>query len=240
MQISVIIPMYNEKSIIVDTAKTLSAYMEANFDSYEILFSDDGSSDGCGDMVRDLALPSVRVTGYAVNQGKGCAVRTAMLEAEGDLVMFTDADLAYGTDVIRKAYDLWEAEGKPHLILGSRNLGKDGYAGYTPIRRIMSKAYIKVLCLVGGFKLSDSQCGCKAFDGEASKEIFRRCKVNGFAFDFEAILWADQLGYRISEMPVRIINHRESKIHIIRDTVRMLRDLTKIRKNVKKAAKAEK
>lgn len=240
MQISVIIPMYNESSIIRDTAKELSAYMEKHFDSYEILFSDDGSLDGCGDMVRALELPSVRVTGYEKNRGKGCAVRTAMLEAEGDLVMFTDADLAYGTDVIRKAYDLWEAEGRPHLLLGSRNLGKDGYEGYTLTRKIMSKVYIKVLCLVGGFKLSDSQCGCKAFSKEAAKEIFGRCKVDGFAFDFEAILWSDQLGYRIAEMPVKIINHRESKIHIVRDTVRMLRDLTSIRKNVKKAAKAEK
>ena len=101
------------------------------------------------------------------------------------------------------------------MILGSRNLGKDGYEGYTLIRKIMSKVYIKVLCLVGGFKLSDSQCGCKAFDQNASKEIFRRCKVNGFAFDFEAIMWSDQLGFRITEMPVKIINHRESKIHIV-------------------------
>ncbi|MBR2353819.1 MAG: glycosyltransferase [Clostridia bacterium] len=240
MQISVIIPMYNETSIIAETAKALSDYMTLNFETYEILFSDDGSIDGCGDVVRNLALPFVRVTGYQKNQGKGCAVRTAMLEAKGDFVMFTDADLAYGTDVIRRAYDLWEKNGRPNLLIGSRNLGKDGYEGYTWVRKIMSKVYIKVLCLVGGFKLSDSQCGCKGFDQRASKEIFRRCKVNGFAFDFEAILWADQLGFRITEMPVKIINHRESKIHIFRDTFRMLRDLRTIRKDVKKTAKAEK
>ena len=239
MQITVIIPIYNEKSIIADTARTLSSYMEEHFESYEILFSDDGSLDGCGDVVRQLDLPFVRVTGYEKNHGKGCAVRTAMLEAEGDFVMFTDADLAYGTDVIRTAYDRWEKEGRPELLLGSRNLGKDGYEGYTLIRRIMSKVYIKVLCVVGGFKLSDSQCGCKGFSQKASKEIFRRCKVDGFAFDFEAILWADQFGYRIAEMPVKIINHRESKIHIIRDTLKMLRDLTRIRKDVKKSAREE-
>ena len=239
MQITVIIPMYNEKSIIADTARTLSSYMEEHFESYEILFSDDGSLDGCGDVVRQLDLPFVRVTGYEKNHGKGCAVRTAMLEAEGDFVMFTDADLAYGTDVIRTAYDRWEKEGRPELLLGSRNLGKDGYEGYTLIRRIMSKVYIKVLCVVCGFKLSDSQCGCKGFSQKASKEIFRRCKVDGFAFDFEAILWADQFGYRIAEMPVKIINHRESKIHIIRDTLKMLRDLTRIRKDVKKSAREE-
>jgi dolichyl-phosphate beta-glucosyltransferase len=237
MQITVIIPMYNEKSIIAETAKTLSSYMEANFESYEILFSDDGSKDGCGDIVRELSLPNIRVTGYAENHGKGCAVRTAMLEAQGDLVMFTDADLAYGVEVIGRAYDLWEKQGRPQLLLGSRNQGKNGYEGYTFLRRVMSKVYIKILCLFGGFRLSDSQCGCKAYANAAAKEIFSRCQVNGFAFDFETILWADRLGYRIEEMPVRIINHRESKIHVLRDTVRMLRDLVRMRRRIKREAR---
>ena len=234
MQITVIIPMYNEKSIIAETAKTLSSYMAEHFESYEILFSDDGSLDGCGDVVRALELPCVRVTGYAQNQGKGCAVRTAMLEAKGDLVMFTDADLAYGTEVIGKGYALWEEMGRPDLLLGSRNLGKDGYEGYTWTRRVMSKIYIRVLCLFGGFRLSDSQCGCKAYAKEAAGEIFSRCRVNGFAFDFETILIADRLGLRIKEMPVRVINHRESKVRVIRDTLHMLRDLIRMRRRIKR------
>lgn len=229
--------MYNERALIVETAQKLSAYMQSHFDSYEILFSDDGSSDGSGELVRALDLPNVRVLGYEQNAGKGCAVRTAMLQAEGEMVMFTDADLAYGTDVIRRMYDTWEEKKRPQLLLGSRNLDKDGYAEYTLLRRVMSKVYIKILSLVGHFRLSDSQCGCKAFENHAAKEIFSRCRVNGFAFDFEAILWADTLKYRIEETPVRIVYHRESKIHVFRDTYRMLRDLIRIRKSVRKQAK---
>ncbi len=238
-QISVIIPMYNEAKIIAGTARALSDYMAANFDSYEILFSDDGSTDGCGETVRAMELPHVRVLGYAENRGKGSAVRTAMLEAQGELTLFTDADLAYGTEVIRKVYDRWEEQGRPSVLVGSRNLDGKGYEGYTFLRKVMSKTYLKILCLVGGFKLSDSQCGCKAFSGEAAGEIFSRCQVDGFAFDFEAILWADTLGYRIEEMPVRIIHHRESSIHIMRDTFRMLRDLIRIRRNIQKASKTK-
>ena len=104
----------------------------------------------------------------------------------------------------------------------------------------MSKVYIKVLGILGGFKLSDSQCGCKAFKLQAAKEIFKRCEVNGFSFDFEAILWAQKLGYKIDEMPVKIINHRESTIHIFRDSIKMMRDVRKIRKDVKKKSKKEK
>ena len=148
--------------------------------------------------------------------------------------MFTDADLAYGTDVIKRVYDTFAENPDADMVIGSRNLNKDGYEGYTLIRKIASKVYIKVLCFVGGFKLSDSQCGCKAFTRETVAEIFPRCEVNGFAFDFEAILWATKLGKKIKEMPVKIINHRESKVNVMSDTFKMLRDLYKMKKRIKR------
>ncbi len=235
MKISVCIPMYNENRVIADTAKTLSAYMQANFEDYEILFCSDGSTDGCDETVRTLQLPCVKVIGYEKNQGKGHAVRTAMLAATGDIRMFTDADLAYGTNVIRQVYNAFAEQPKTEIVLGSRNLKKDGYDGYTFLRRIASKAYIRVLCFAGGFQLSDSQCGCKAFSAHAAQTIFPRCEVNGFAFDFEAILWATKYKMPIAEIPVRIINHGTSKVHVIKDTFRMLRDLRKMKKRIKKA-----
>ena len=236
MKISLCIPMYNEASIISDTARTLSDYMSATFEDYEIIFSSDGSSDGCDRIVEQMNLPSVRVVGYPENRGKGYAVRYAMMRADGDIVMFTDADLAYGTEVIKRVYDTFASNPDADLVIGSRNLTADGYEGYTAIRRLASKVYIKVLCIAGGFKLSDSQCGCKAFRGEAVKKIFPRCEVDRFAFDFECILWAAKYGMRIVEMPVKVINHRESKVNILRDTVRMLKDLRKMRKRIKKAS----
>ncbi len=241
MKISVCIPMYNEGRIIADTARTLTEALDRDFgEDYELLFSDDGSTDGSGDTVRSLALPRVRVVGYETNRGKGCAVRTAMLEAAGDYVLFTDADLAYGTDVVKRAVDAFAQHPESDLVIGSRNLDRDGYEGYTFLRKLASKTYIRVLCLIGGFRLSDSQCGCKAFTGRAAKEIFCRCETDGFAFDFEALMWADRLGYRITEMPVKVINHRESKIRLLRDTVRMLTDLSRIKRRVRKRAKEEK
>lgn len=235
MRISLCIPMYNEASIIKETAQTVSDYMAANFDDYEVIFSNDGSSDGCDRIVEEMKLPCVKVVGYEKNMGKGYAVRTAMLAADGDIVMFTDADLAYGTEVVKRVYDTFASNPDSDMVIGSRNLSKDGYEGYTAIRKLMSKVYIKVLCIAGGFKLSDSQCGCKAFTGEAVKKIFPRCEVNRFAFDFECILWAVKYGMKITEMPVKIINHRESKVNIVKDTLRMLRDLRKMKKRIKRA-----
>lgn len=235
MKFTLIVPMYNEIRIIRDTAKTLSDYMASHFSDYEILFSNDGSTDGCDAAVKQMNLPHVRVVGYLVNRGKGCAVRTAVMESTGDLIMFTDADLAYGTDVIGRVAGLFGEHTEVDLIIGSRNLDKDGYAGYTFLRKVASKAYIKVLCLTGGFRLSDSQCGCKAFRGEVAKQIFSRCEVDGFAFDFEAILWSQKYGKQFLEMPVQVINHRASKVHVLRDTFRMLRDLHRMKKRIRNA-----
>ena len=228
--------MYNENRVIAQTATTLSEYMASHFEDYEILFCSDGSSDGCDETVRGLQLPNVRVIAYPNNQGKGCAVRTAMLAAEGDVRMFTDADLAYGTDVIEAVANAFANNPDADLVIGSRNLTKDGYEGYTLLRKIASKVYIRVLCIAGGFRLSDSQCGCKAFSAKAATRIFPRCEVNGFAFDFEAILWAVKYQLKIVEIPVRVINHGESKVHVVRDTLRMLRDLRRMKKRIKKAS----
>ncbi|MBQ1230495.1 MAG: glycosyltransferase [Clostridia bacterium] len=234
MKISICIPMYNENRVIADTAKTLSAYMEAHYQDYELLFCSDGSTDGCDQTVRSLNLPNVRVIGYEQNRGKGCAVRTAMLAATGDVRMFLDADLAYGIDVIDRVFQFFAAGREEQVVVGSRNLQKDGYAGYTFLRKIASKTYIRVLGFVGGFRLSDSQCGCKAFSATAAQEIFSRCEIDGFAFDIETILWATKLEIKIAEIPVRVIRHSDSKVRLLRDTFRMLRDLTKAKKRIQK------
>ena len=234
MKISVCIPMYNEKRVIAQTAEALSNYMATHFEDYEILFCSDGSTDGCDEIVRSLNLPGVQVIAYQPNQGKGCAVRTAMLAAKGEIRMFTDADLAYGTEVIEGVVKTFSKHPEADLVIGSRNLHKDGYEGYTFLRKLMSKVYIKVLCIAGGFKLSDSQCGCKAFSGRAAEAIFSRCEVNRFAFDFEAILWAIKMNMKIVEMPVKIIHHGESKVNVIQDTLRMLCDLRKMKKRIRK------
>ena len=233
---SLIIPMYNEEQILPATIEALHTYMESAFDDYEVIFADDGSTDHSREIVENCGHARMRVVGYAKNRGKGCAVRHGMLAAKGDIRLFTDCDLAYGTEIIRTLYDKFSAT-DCDVMIGSRNLSGDGYAGYTFLRRLVSKTYIRVLCLVGGFKLSDSQCGCKAFRQEAVRAIFPRCEVDGFAFDFEAIMWSGVLGYKITEMPVKIINHRESKVNVIKDTFRMLGDLRRIKKRVRAKSK---
>jgi len=227
--------MYNEAKVIGKTATTLHEYLEKNFPGeYEIVFCDDGSRDGSADAVRSLGLDNVRVIGYETNHGKGYAVRTALLDSKGEVALFTDADLAYGCEVIPRFLAEFEKENAPDVVIGSRTIAKDGYEGYTFIRKVTSKIYLLVLRIVGGLKLSDSQCGCKAFSHNAVRSIFSRCIVDRYAFDFEAILLAQKLGLKFREIPVKVINHGDSKVNVIRDTIKMLLDLLKMKHRIKK------
>lgn len=239
MKISVCIPMYNEEAIAADCARTLHDAMAAHTvmtgDSFEIIFCDDGSRDKCADRAREVSaeLGDIKVVGYSDNRGKGSAVREAIAASEGDIVIYTDCDLAYGTDVIGEAVAKMKESGVD-LLIGSRNLSEDGYEGYTFLRKIMSKTYIRVLNLFAGFRLSDSQCGFKAFRGECARRIFPLVGTNGFAFDIEALMIATQMKLKIGEMGVKIINHRESKVNVLKDSARMLNDLRQIKKRVRK------
>lgn len=235
MKVSLIVPMYNELSIIENTVQVYHDYLSEKYPDFELIFVDDGSTDGCAEAVEKMNATNTRVIRYTPNQGKGNAVKTGMLAASGDIAMFLDADIAYGTDVIERAVQLMDEHPECEMVIGSRPLHPEGYAGYTPIRKLASKTYIKVLNLAGGFKLSDSQCGCKAYRGKAAHEIFSRVETKRFAFDFETILWAQKLGYPILEMPVKIVNHRESKVNVVRDTFRMLKELRAIKKRVGKS-----
>ena len=236
MKISVCIPMYNEGDICVSCAEKLHGEMAGLSEKYgwdyEIIFCDDGSSDGCREKIERLATEKISVVGYGENRGKGSAVREAVKNTTGDIVVYTDCDLAYGTAVIEKAACELMRTGAD-MLLGSRNMGNDGYEGYSKRRKIASKIYIKVIAVFAGFRLTDSQCGFKAFKGESARKIFSLCTINGFSFDLEVIKIAQKLKMRLVEMPVKIVNHRESKVNIISDALRMLRDIRVIKKRVK-------
>lgn len=241
MYLSIIIPMYNEASIAASCVRTLAEAMEAAGLSgrYEILFSDDGSTDGCGETAektaRELSLTcgEIRVVRSAENCGKGHAVKLGMQSSRGEFCVFTDCDLAYGTEIIREMAERMSAPAfSADVLIGSRAIAEDGYAGYTFLRKLASKAYVRLLAVSAGFRYTDSQCGIKMFRGDAARKIFALTEVDGWAFDFEVLLLAEKLGYTIAEHPVTVLNHRESKIHLIRDSLKMASDVRKIRRRV--------
>ncbi len=235
MKISLCIPLFNEQKILIKTMDEVSSYMKGRFgEDYEVIYVDDGSTDESLEILTRKKDAKTKVISYRPNRGKGYAVRSGMLSASGEIVIFTDCDLAYGTDVIGKFFDEMERDGSIECLIGSRALHPLGYDGYTPIRRLLSKSYLRFLSLYAGLRPSDSQCGIKAFRQTAAQSIFSRAVVDRFAFDLEVILLAQRLGMKISEHPVRILNHRPSTVHFIRDSVRMVRDVRKIKNRIKK------
>ena len=237
MKISLVIPMYNETAILPEILPRLSDWAETHLEagSYEILFVDDGSTDHSADLIRDFASehPAFRSIGYPKNRGKGCAVRTGMLEAKGDIVIYTDCELALGLDPITAAAERFLSAPETDLVIGSRNLSNDGYKDYSRLRYIASKTYIKLLGILTGFRLSDSQCGFKAFRRESAQAIFSLCQTDGFAFDIEVIMIAQKQNRKIEEIPVRVTGHRPSKVHIVKDSLKMLSDVRRIKRYVK-------
>ncbi len=235
MKISLIIPMYNESLIAEEAVKTFSAYMASTFEDWELIFVDDGSADNCAEPVKAAHEKDarIRLVTYGENRGKGYAVRQGVLAAEGDHIIFTDCDNAYGTDAVTRLAETLTETGAD-IVVGSRNLSKDGYEGYTWVRKLASKTYLKFIGLMAGFKLSDSQCGIKGFRRDVAKKIFRNCEVDRFAFDLEVIMIATKIGCKIAEMPVKIINHRESTVNLLQDATRMIRDVRKMKKRIKK------
>lgn len=231
MDISLVIPAYNESGIIMDTIQTVSARLAELTAEYEVLVVDDGSTDGMAELVRGCGDPRVRLEGYASNRGKGCAVRTGMLAAQGDLILCTDADLAYGVDVFAGLLERLRT-GEADLIIGSRRMGGEGYKNYPPLRILMSKCFGLLSHMISGLPY-DTQCGIKAYRRQAARAIFSRCTTDGFSFDFEVLMRADKLGLKVEQFPVSVINFRESKVNVVRDSARMFRDVFRIRKKVR-------
>ncbi len=240
MKISICIPMYNETSTVESTAAALACEMEPfcarTGDTYQIIFADDGSVDGT-----IMHVPTAESLGcrygeiipmkHETNTGKGATVRRAALAADGDVIMYTDCDLAYGTSPITQGIEIMR-RGDVQMLVGSRAIHPEGYNGYTPLRRFASKMYLKMLALFAGFKMSDSQCGLKFFTKDLAHKIFSLAETNGWAFDFELFLLAKRESAKISELPVCIVNHRLSRISVFRDSPKMLAEICRIKKRV--------
>jgi dolichyl-phosphate beta-glucosyltransferase len=236
-KLSLVIPAYNEAAIIENTVQSALAYLGRYFEDYELIIADDGSTDDTRALVRGIADKHLRIVGHRPNQGKGSAVREGILAASGEVIVYTDADLAYGLEAVGELAALLRSK-NAQLAIGSRKLHPEGYEDYPLIRLLASRLFSFLSGLLAGFRY-DTQCGLKAFTAEAALEIFTRCETDGFAFDFEAMMLAKALRLRVVQLPVKIINHRDSKVSVLRDSVRMFGDILRIRNAVQKRLKGE-
>jgi dolichyl-phosphate beta-glucosyltransferase len=238
--LSVVVPAYNEQERLPGSLPRLHAYYEAQGYSYDIVVVSDGSTDGTNEAVREFAKDHehVRLIEYSPNRGKGYAVRLGMLEATGDLVLFCDADLATPQEETEKLLE--HMKQGADVAIGSRPLRESRLEKHQPFyREFLGRAFnhaVQALAISG---IQDTQCGFKIFTNGAAQAVFRRCKMDGFSFDFEALMIARDLGYRIDEVPIRWSHVDGSKVVLFRDGPRMIRDLVRLRLKGKAARMKE-
>jgi dolichyl-phosphate beta-glucosyltransferase len=231
--ISVVIPAYNESLHLPVTLQAMEDYFTSRKLTREVLVIDDGSTD---DTVSVAANLQHRITGLKVlsngeNRGKGFAVRRGMLETSGTLILISDADQSSPIDELDKLLPLLE-EDKTDIAIGSRALKESRIDVHQPFYRERLGCFYNdliQLLVLRGFK--DTQCGFKLFRAEVAKDIFRRIRLDGFAFDVEALFVARKLGYRVTEVPIRWRNDPDTRVKLFRHGSRMVADLLRIRWN---------
>ncbi|MBI3846423.1 MAG: glycosyltransferase family 2 protein [Planctomycetes bacterium] len=229
--LSVVIPAYNEAQRIGPSLERVHAHLESRGKPYEVLVVNDGSLDATGDQVqRFVASHSrFRLLTFSPNHGKGWAVRTGILAAAGDPVLFADADLSTPIDVVDR-FEAALASGHD-VAIASRTHRDTVIVGWNPwYRRLSGRTFNAVIRMLTGLSVRDTQCGFKAFRRVAAQAIFRRARIDGFAFDVEALYLAKKLEYRVTELPIRWENADDSKVNVARDSWPMVREVMRIRR----------
>ncbi|MEK7751496.1 MAG: dolichyl-phosphate beta-glucosyltransferase [Acidobacteriota bacterium] len=229
--ISIVVPAYNEERRLPSTLDALVAYLDAREWTFaEIVVVDDGSTDGTVALVerRRAARPLIRLLRNPGNRGKGYAVRHGVLEAKGDWILFSDADLSTPIGELDKLYAAAQARGAQAAI-GSRALDRSLIQRHQPgLRETAGKFFNLVMRLTTGLPFRDTQCGFKLFQAPAAREIFRRQQLDGFGFDVEALFIARKLGLLAIEVPVRWSDVEGTKVSTLRGLDAFV-DLARIR-----------
>jgi dolichyl-phosphate beta-glucosyltransferase len=234
--LGVIVPAYNEEARILPTLEGLNAYYSTQSYTWHITVISDGSSDKTAQIVEQFAAshPGFSLLSYSPNRGKGYAVRRGMLETEGNLLLFCDADLATPQEETEKL--LAHMHDGADVAIGSRPLRDSQLVKHQPFyREQLGRLFNRLVQMLAIRGIEDTQCGFKMFTRQAAHDVFTRCKLDGFSFDFEALMVARDLGLRVDEVPIRWAHQEGSKVVLMRDGPRMLRDLVKLRVRGKKS-----
>ncbi len=229
---SIIIPAYNESERLAVSLPKVLDYINRQALQAEVIVVNDGSRDDTADAVQRFSLlhPEVRLLENPGNRGKGYSVRNGMLHAQGDVLLFTDADLSSPIYEASKLFDAIEAGAD--VAIGSRWLQAELQTERQPwLRQLYGRLFNLALRIILGLNYRDTQCGFKAFTRAAAHTVFTRQRIERWGFDPELLFLANKFGLRTVEVPVEWAHDHRSKISPVRDGLKMGVEVLTVRWN---------
>ena len=230
-ELSVIIPAYNEEDRLPQALERTSSYLRTLPFPSEVIVVDDGSTDRTSQVVAGMAkeIPNLSLVSNDRNRGKGFSIRQGMLAARGRIALFTDADLSAPIEEMQKLLAALESA---DIAMGSRAVDRSLIEIHqSRWRELAGILFNWILRQLTGLPFQDTQCGFKAFAMPESRIIFEQQRICDFGFDPEILFLAKRHGLRAVEIPVRWSHDPRTKVHVLRDSIRMLLDLFLIRWN---------
>ncbi|MBI4519646.1 MAG: glycosyltransferase family 2 protein [Gemmatimonadetes bacterium] len=228
--LSVVIPAYNEQERLPQTLAAIARLVRERTLDWEVIVVDNGSPDATSAVVREAmaGFEQLRLLRTA-RRGKGLAVRTGVLAAHGQVVVFADADLSWPLEELAHFPTL--VDDRTPVVIGSREGIGARRIGEPLYRHLMGRAFNWVVQALAVPGIQDTQCGFKALRHDAARAIFSRQTLDGFGFDVEVLFLARLLGHGIREVPLRWEHKENSRVQPVRDAMRMLRDVVVVRLN---------
>lgn len=231
--LALVVPAFNEARRLDLTLPKMLEYLRTHRPESELIVVDDGSTDETAQLAEKIFKSHPTVTARLVrspqNRGKGHAVRQGLLATDAPIALFSDADLSTPLSELPRIVGPIEA-GDYDIVFGSRALNRKLIGQRQSWQREQGgKVFNGLVRLATGLPFSDTQCGFKAFRMEAARPIIERAEIDGFGFDVELLFLAQKAGLRLLEVPVRWDHNEGSKVRLVHDSLRMLREIMGLR-----------
>lgn len=229
LDISIVIPAYNEGEVIGNTLDRIIGYFSKIGQSFEVIVVDDGSKDETGEIVNKkiAEYPMIRLLQNEKNQGKGFSVKRGALASAGEWILFMDADGSTAPEEFEK---FKQAMKNHDIVIGSRAApGAEIKIRQPFLRELAGRFFNKIIKLYLGLPFHDTQCGFKCFN-QRTKILFERQKLEGWVFDVELLYLAKKLGFKSAEVPITWTNDPTSTVKS-RDFLKIISDIRRVKKN---------
>ncbi len=216
--VSVILPVYNEEKVLKKSVERIKKVLDKMPNKYEIIISEDGSTDRTAEIAKSLECSTIRVLNNRKRKGKGAAIKYAAERAKGNIIIFMDADLASHPSHITNLVKMFDSGA---AIVAASRYHKDSRARRTPVRHFASKSFNFLVRIILGSKLKDHQCGFKAFRKNIVLPLIDQIEEKKWFWDTELLVRAQRIGLKVVEIPIEWNEEQDSKFRLFEDTCHM-------------------